>query len=181
MSDHTFSQAQADMRSGYFSGVPGMYVSGVVWLTAGAVAVLVSHKAAVLALLVGGMLIHPLSVVVARTLGRTGAHSSGNPLGRLAAEGTFWFLAGIAIAYGMHFLRLEWFFPAMLLLVGGRYLTFQTLYGMRVYWVLGSVLCLVGLAMALARFPVPVAALAGGVIEVLFASFLFMRARRGSA
>jgi hypothetical protein len=37
MSDHTFSQAQADMRSGYFSGVPGMFVSGVVWLTAGGV------------------------------------------------------------------------------------------------------------------------------------------------
>ena len=88
MSDHPFSQAQADMRSGYFSGVPGMAVSGVAWLTAGAV----------------------------------------------AAEGTFWFLAGIAIACGMHFLRVEWFFPAMLLPVGGRYLTFQSLYGMRAYW-----------------------------------------------
>jgi len=179
--EQTISQAQADMRSGYFSGVPGMLVSGVVWLTAGAVAVLASDKAAVLALLVGGMVIHPLGMVFARLLGRTGAHSAGNPLGRLAAEGTFWFLAGIAIAYGMHFLRLEWFFPAMLLLVGGRYLTFQTLYGLRAYWVLGGVLCCAGLAMALARIPVPVAALAGGVIEVLFASFLFMRARRGSA
>ena len=132
--EQTISQAQADMRSGYFSGVPGMLVSGVVWLTAGAVAVLASDKAAVLVLLVGGMVIHPLSVVFAR-----------------------------------------------LLLVGGRYLTFQTLYGLRAYWVLGGVLCCAGLAMALARIPVPVAALAGGVIEVLFASFLFTRARRGSA
>ncbi|MBC7919255.1 MAG: hypothetical protein H7Y28_15745 [Rhodoferax sp.] len=181
MSELTFSQAQADMRSGYFCGVPGILVSGVVWLVAAAVALLLSHKAAVLALLTGGTVIHPLAVVFAKLLGRTGRHTAGNPLGKLAAEGTFWLLAGIAIAYGMHVLRLEWFFPAMLLLIGGRYLTFQTLYGMRIYWVLGSVLCIVGIAFALARVSAPTAALAGGLVEVLFAVFLFIHAKRSAA
>lgn len=178
MSAFTFSQAQADMRNGYLCGVPGIWVSGAVWLVAAAVAFQFSHQVGVLALLAGGMVIHPLAVVLARLLGSKGKHTAGNPLGRLAAEGTFWLLAGIAIAYGMQVLRLEWFFPAMLLLIGGRYLTFQTLYGMKAHWGLGGVLCSVGMALAFARVPAPVAALAGGLIEVGFAALLFKRARR---
>ncbi|MDX2218437.1 MAG: hypothetical protein SF172_05385 [Burkholderiales bacterium] len=178
MSDLTFSQAQANMRDAYLSGAPGVLVSGLVWLVAGGVALAVSDKSAVYALLIGGALIHPVGVVVAKLLGSPGQHASGNPLGGLAAEGTFWLLAGIAIAYGMHVLRLEWFFPAMLLLIGGRYLTFQTLYGLRSYWVLGGVLCALGTALALARVPVPVSAFAGGIVEVVFAGWLFSQTKR---
>lgn len=168
------------MRDGYLLGAPGVLVSGLVWLVAGGVAIMVSEKAAVYALLIGGAVIHPVGVVVAKLLGSAGHHTKGNPLGGLAAEGTFWLLAGIAIAYGMHVLRLEWFFPAMLLLIGGRYLTFQTVYGLRSYWVLGGALCTLGIALALARVPVPVSALAGGIVEVVFAGWLFSRARRGT-
>lgn len=180
MSELTFPQAQANMRDGYLCGAPGVLVSGVVWLVAGAVAVGISGNAAVWALLIGGALIHPLSVVLNKMLGRPGAHAAGNPLARLAAEGTFWLLAGIAIAYALHVLRLEWFFPAMLLLIGGRYLTFQTLYGLRVYWVLGAVLCAVGLALGLARVAPHVAALAGGALELIFAGFIFRQSRRAA-
>ena len=133
MVEITLTQAQANMRSGYLCGAPGVLVSGCVWLVAGLVAALKSPSTAVYVLLIGGALIHPASVVLSKTLGRTGTHERGNPLGTLAIEGTLWLLAGIAIAYGMHVLRLEWFFPAMLLLIGGRYLTFQTLYGLRIY------------------------------------------------
>jgi hypothetical protein len=178
MTELTFTQAQADMRSGYFDGAPGILVSGVVWLVAGLVAVLLSDEIAVLALLFGGAAIHPLGVLVAKLLGHSGGHSKGNPLGRLAGEGTFWLLAGIAIAYGMHVLRLEWFFPAMLLLIGGRYLTFQSLYGLRIYWVCGAILCLAGLALALARAPVSMGAFAGAAIELIFAALVFSQARR---
>ena len=177
MTELTVSQAQANMRDGYLGGAPGVLVSGVVWVIAGVVAVIVSHKAAVFALLIGGAAIHPLSVLLARLLGRRGMHAPGNPMGRMAAEGTFWLLAGIAVAYGMHALRLEWFFPAMLLLIGGRYLTFQTLYGLRIYWVLGGVLCILGVALAMARVPAPVSAFAGGVVEVIFAGLVFRQAR----
>ena len=181
MTELTFTQAQADMRSGYFDGAPGILVSGLVWLVAGLVAVLASERIAVLALLFGGAAIHPLSVLVTKLLGRPGAHSKGNPLGRLAIEGTFWLLAGIAIAYGMHDLRPEWFFPAMLLIIGGRYLTFQSLYGLRIYWACGAILCIAGLALALARAPVPIGAFAGASIELIFAALVFSQARRRGA
>jgi hypothetical protein len=177
MSEITFSQAQANMRQSYFCGAPGVLVSGIVWLIAGLVAVGSSGKASVLALLIGGALIHPLGVVACKVLGRPGAHAVGNPLGRVAVEGTFWLLAGIAVAYGMHVLRLEWFFPAMLLLIGGRYLTFQSIYGLRVYWVLGAALCVVGLALGLARVAPQISALAGAALEIAFAVLIFRRSK----
>lgn len=178
MSDFTFSQAQADMRDGYGNGAPGVLVSGVVWLMAGVVAVMAQPRTAVWALLAGGMVIHPLSLVVGKLLGRRGAHATGNPLGVLAGEGTVWLLAGIAVAFAVSVLRLEWFFAAMLLTIGGRYLTFQTLYGLRIYWGLGGALCLLGVAVALGRLMPPLSIFAGSAVELVFAGLLFTRSTR---
>lgn len=180
MTINTFSGAQADMRRAYCSGAPGVLVSGCAWLAAGLVAALRSPSLAVLVLLVGGALIHPASIVLNKVLGRAGAHTPGNPLGVLAIEGTVWFLAGIVIAYGLRALRLEWFFPAMLLLIGGRYLTFQTIYGLRVYWLCGAILGGAGLVLGLMRAPVPVAAFSGAGVELVFAALLFARDKRST-
>lgn len=178
MTHSTFAEAQAELREVYFLGAPGVLVSGLVWSVAGGVALAVSHQAAVYALLIGGALIFPVSLVLTKVLGRRGSHSPENQLGKLAMEGTFWMLAGIAIAYGVSVLRIEWFFPAMMLIIGGRYLTFQTLYGLRLYWVLGAVLCAAGLALAMMRAPVAMSALVGGGIELVFAAVLFVQGRR---
>jgi hypothetical protein len=91
----------------------------------------------------------------------------------LAGEGTFWLLAGIAIAYVIQTAHLAWFFPAMLLIIGGRYLTFQTLYGLRIYWVLGVTLCAASFAWAVLRAPASFAALCGAAIEIIFAVLIF--------
>ena len=181
MTELTFKAAQSDMRTGYLCGAPGVLASGLVWLVAATIAAVASEKAAVLALLVGGAAIHPLGVAIAKVLGHPGTHVAGNPLGRLAAESTFWLIAGCAIAYGMHVLRIEWFFPAMLLVIGGRYLTFQTLYGLRVYWACGALLCAARLALALARAPAVMGAFAGASIELLFTVVLFVQAKRIAA
>jgi hypothetical protein len=34
--------------------------------------------------------------------------------------------------------NLSWFFPAMLMVIGGRYLSFAVVYGLRTYWALGA-------------------------------------------
>ena len=140
-----------------------------------------SASAAVLALLIGGAAIHPVGMLLAKGLGRAGAHARGNPLGRLALEGTAWMLAGIVIALGLQLLRAEWFFPAMLLVIGGRYLTFQTLYGLRIFWLLGAILAIAGLSLGLARAPVSLGALAGASIEIVFALVIFGQARRAAS
>lgn len=180
MAASTLQQFQAQMRDGYVNGAPGALVSGVVWLIAGAVEIGVSNTAAVYALLIGGALIFPLSVVLTKLLGRRGTHDAGNPLGQLASEGTFWMLAGIAVAYALATLKIEWFFPAMLLMIGGRYLTFQTIYGLRLYWLFGGILCALGVALASLRASPHVGALAGGAVEMVFAVLLF-RARPAAA
>jgi hypothetical protein len=177
MSNLTFSQAQADMRKSYRNGASGVLVSALVWLSAGAVALMISPKASIWTLLIGGAAIYPLSVLVEKLLGNSGKHAADNPLGKLAMEGTFWMLAGIAVAYGVHLLRIEWFFPVMMLVIGGRYLTFQTLYGLRIYWVMGALLCAAGLTCALTKVPVHFSAFAGGVIEIVFAVLLFKQAK----
>ena len=181
MSEYTVVQAQSEMRAGYLHGAPGVAASAAAWLAAAAVAFGSDPKAAVWTLLIGGAFIFPVSVVLAKLLGSPGKHAKGNPMGGLAMEGTFWLLAGIAIAFGIQVLRLEWFFPAMLLLIGGRYLTFQTIYGLRIYWVLGAVLCVAGVLLALVRAPSVISALIGGLVEVVFAVAIFVQAKRSAA
>jgi F0F1-type ATP synthase assembly protein I len=161
----TFTDAQYDMRRAYYGGATGLFASSLVWLAAGVVAVWVDPQTAVWALLGGGMLIHPMAVALSKALGRSGSPDADNPLARLALEGTIWFLLTLALAYVISVYRVEWFFPAMLLMIGGRYLTFQTLYGLRAYWIGGAVLAAAGMALVIVGAPAHVGALCGAAIE----------------
>jgi hypothetical protein len=175
--DMTFAAAQADMRSAYAGGVIGIMVSGTVWLVAGAVAWFHTPHTAIIALLVGGALIHPIGVLLAKLCKRSGAHVKGNPLGQLAGEATGWMLLGIALAYGLSLWRTDLFFPAMLLAIGGRYLTFATVYGMRVYWAFGATLAASGLILPTFATRFAAGAFAGGIIEMIFAAVVYMQLR----
>ena len=171
------ADAQRDMRFAYLRGAPGLLASACVWLAAGCLALYSAPKTAILAFLLGGVMIHPLAVLLARLLGRPGAHSRGNPLGMLALEGTFLLLLCLPVAYAVSLFRPEWFFPAMLLVIGGRYFTFSTLYGLRLYWACGAVLALAGFVLASSGAPLAVGPFAGAAIEVAFAAAIFAGAR----
>ena len=175
------ASAQADMRRAYRDGAPGVLISGLVWMTAAAVALYGREQLSVLVLLIGGVFIYPLSVLLDKAMGHRGAHSANSPLGALAMAGTVWMLAGIVIAFAMQTQRLEWFYPVMLLVIGGRYLTFQTLYGLKIYWLLGALLCASGLLLGMQLAPVVVGAMAGAAIELIFALVLLLRARAQTA
>ena len=177
----TLAGAQQDMRSGYLDGGAGVLVSGLVWAVAGCVAVWAAPERAVWALFVGGMFIHPLAVLLAKLLGGPGRHTDGNPLGPLAMATTFWMIMMLPLAYGVSLLRLELFFPAMMLVIGGRYLCFHTLYRDRLYWVMGALLGLAGYATGAANAPVALSAFIGAAIEIGFAAFLLARVRRQAA
>jgi hypothetical protein len=174
----TISEAQKDMRSAYYGGAAGVLVSSAAWLAAGAVSVLVSPAAAVVALLAGGMVIHPVSVLLAKAAGRPGKHTPGNPLAPLALEGTVWLLLSLPLAYAVSRLRVEWFFPAMLLVIGGRYFTFSTLYGVRAYGACGAALATAGMLLVRLHGTATAGAFAGGAIEAAFAVILFSITRK---
>lgn len=177
----TLDDAQRDMRAAYVCGAPGMFVSALAWLAAAIVALRVSAVASVLVLFVGGMFIHPLATMLSKWLGSSGKHSSTNPLGGLAVEGLAWFLLCLPIAYAVSRFNLLWFFPAMLCVIGGRYLTFRTLYGLRIYWVCGAALALAAYLCVASRAPPHVGAFAGAAIEAAFALMIVLTHRRAAS
>lgn len=175
------ADAQREMRVAYYGGAPGMLTSAAVWLTAGAVATLASPRNAVWTLLVGGALVHPVSVLLLKAIGRSGKHSPGNPFGSLALATTFWLVLSCVLAYAVSLLRIEWFFPAMLLVIGGRYLTFATVFGARIYWACGAALVFAGYLLGRADADPAYAAFAGSGLEAAFAIAIFVSARREAA
>jgi len=80
--------------------------------------------------------------------------------------------------------RIAWFFPAMLLVIGGRYLTFHLLFGLRVYWLLGLTLAAAGYLLGTSLAAPVVSAFVGASIEALFAAYILIgnarAARRGN-
>jgi hypothetical protein len=166
------------MRSAYLGGGPGMLASSLAWAIAGCVAAWISPQRAVWALFIGGMFIHPVGVLLARMLGSSGRHAPTNPLGALAMATTFWMILMLPLAYGASLLRIDLFFPAMLFVIGGRYLCFQTLFGSRIYLVCGAVLALAGYGVAQLHVPVALGGFAGAAIEAVFACLLLAGARR---
>lgn len=165
----TVTDAQQDMRRAYFSGAPGILASGLAWAVAAGIAIFVSPERAIWALLVGGALVHPVGLVLCRLFGAVASHSKGNPFGQLAGASTFWLLFSLPIAYGLGLQNPAWFFAAMLLVIGGRYLVFATLYGMRLYWALGLSLAAAGAALGVLAVPALAVVATGAAIELVFA------------
>lgn len=171
-------QAQADMRAAYCSGGAGVLASSIAWLAAAIATLKLSPQQAVWVLFAGGMLIHPVSIVICKLLGASGKHAKGNPLGLLAGATVFWLIASLPLAYVVSLYKIEWFFPAMLLVIGGRYTTFATLFSMRVYWVLGIALAATGYALVKFGATPTLGAFAGSAIEMAFAAYILAMHRR---
>jgi hypothetical protein len=172
------TDAQADMRSSYYWGATGVLTSGLVWCCAGIVCLMVSSEYAVWTLFIGGALIHPLAIVLDKLLGVSGKHDPDNPLGSLAIATTFWLIFCLPIAYVVSTVNPSWFFPAMLLVIGGRYLTFATLFGLRTYWVLGLALAAVAYFLVSMGASPTLGAFMGAAVEIAFAVALFVMASK---
>jgi hypothetical protein len=164
----TVLEAQSDMRHGYYSGATGIIASALAWSASAATAILHSPERAIWALLIGGMLIYPVGMLLCWMLKASATHTKGNPFGALAGASTFWLIFSLPLAYGLGLNRPEWFFSAMLLVIGGRYLVFATIYGMQLYWALGLTLAAAGALLALMLAPALAVVTAGAAIEFIF-------------
>jgi Family of unknown function (DUF7010) len=172
---------QQEMRTAYLDGAPGMLVSALVWLAAGITVTRAGMNAAVWTLFIGGALIHPASTLALKALGRSATVGKDSPLAHLAMATTVWLIAGCVLAYGLHEANPAWFFPAMLLVIGSRYLAFQTIFGHRIYWACGAALIAAGCLGASARLGPAFVAFAGSGIEAAFAAILLARKNRAAA
>ncbi|WP_448238843.1 DUF7010 family protein [Microbacterium paulum] len=145
-------EAQQDVRRAYRGGFSGPLVSALVWVTAAAVYQWGSAAAAMVVLFIGGMLIFPLSALVLKAMGGPAFLPKKHPSNALAMQSAFTVPLGLLVAIALGTLAPSLFFPASLIIVGAHYLTFISLYGMRLYGVLAGVLVAVGAA---AIFVVP--------------------------
>ena len=109
------------------------------------------------------------------------AADPGNPFGALAFASTIWMILSLPLAYAASRLHIEWFFPAMLFVIGGRYLTFSTIFGARIYWVCGAALAIAGYLLGRAYASPELGAFTGAAIEAAFALAIFASARREPA
>ncbi|AWB57494.1 hypothetical protein [Colwellia sp. Arc7-D] len=168
-----FKFAQSDMNFSYFGGGTGVLVSGLIWCIAGITAMLYSNQSSMLVLFFAGMFIHPLALLLSKVLKRSGKHQQNNPLGKLALESTIILFVGLFLAFFVAKLKVEWFFPIMLMTIGVRYLIFNTLYGIKTYWILGAALMFSGMFCILLNTNFVIGAFLGGITEVIFSLVIF--------
>lgn len=163
---------QFEMRSAFLGGFAGQLVSGIIWLIASALGLFLKPAAGMAALFFGSMGIFPLTQFVVRLLGRPGKVNPENGLWKLGSQVAFlvpinFLLVGAATLY-----RTEWFFPAAMVVVGSHYLPFITLYGMKIFGILGGILIVCGTMLSF-YFP-HVFSLGGWITGALMILFAFV-------
>lgn len=155
-----------------------MFVSGVVWTASGIALDRAGHTIAFVILFAGGMLIFPVSALLARLLFRAQPPAKDNPLNSLGFEVTVPLFAGIFVAFALLPRDPALAFALFATIVGARYFAFATLYRDRVYWLLGTALFATGTLFAIERTLVSLnVVLCVGLIELAFAAAIFARWR----
>jgi hypothetical protein len=166
--------AQQDMKNGYGYGSVGVIVSGIVWLISSLAVNFYSSKNGIWTLMIGGMLIFPVATLIGKLIGLKGGHDKTNPLAKLTMEGTIWMIMCIPLAYGLSLMKVEWFFQGMLMIIAGRHLTFATVYGNRIYWVLGAMLGVAAYILFKLEATAFISALTGGLIEIILGIIIYI-------
>ena len=170
-----FEEAQKDMRNAYLGGGSGVLISSLVWLTAGMLAIYTSKQTSLIVFFVGGMLIHPVGIVIDKFFKRSGKHSKENPLGKLAIESTVILFIGLYLVYCLFQTQPNWLYPIMLMIIGVRYLIFQSIYGMKIYWILGLILIVAGFIGLNSTPSFYAFGIIGGIIELIFSLLIIQK------
>lgn len=150
------SEAQREMRSAFLGGFMGQLVSAVLWSVSAALATWGSTDHAIGFLVVSGIFIFPLTQLGLRLIGRAGRVDSNNTLYGLGAQVAFTLPLSLPVVGAATLYRLDWFFPAFMIVLGAHYLPFVFLYGMRMFAILATILWAAGLTLGLwleAPFP----------------------------
>ena len=140
--------AQRENRSVYIGGFWGQLVSSIIWLASAAVGTWVSPKASILTALIAGFFIFPLTQLMLRLSGRPARVSQGNSFHFLGMQVAFVLPLSMLLLVPGCLYDLNWFFPALMILLGAHYLPFATLLGMRMFLLLAGVLVAAGVEIA---------------------------------
>ena len=134
------ADAQREVRLTYMGGFPGGMVSGAIWLASAALGQSGSIESAIWVLVVGGAFIFPISQLLLRVMGRPTSLRPENPFAALAMQIAFTIPLSLPLIGAAAVHRIEWFYPAFLIVVGAHYLPFVFLYGMWTKAVLAAIM-----------------------------------------
>jgi hypothetical protein len=140
------ADAQRDVRSTFLGGFVGQLVSAVLWAASAALATWGRPRQAIIVLVVGGFFIFPATQLGLRLLGRTGRLAPSNPFGQLGMQVAFTLPLSLPLVGAAALYRMEWFYPAFMIVLGAHYLPFVFLYGMPMFYALAGVLVAAGFA-----------------------------------
>ena len=143
------ADAQREVRTVFRGGSIGQFVSGLVWFVSAAVTTWWGLRSGIIAILISGFFIYPMTQAVLWATGGPVSLPKGNPLRELSIEvaivGPLMLpLVGAATLY-----KPAWFYPAMMIAMGAHYLPFSFLYGMRQFIFLGGIMLTSGLLIGL--------------------------------
>ena len=141
--------AQREVRTVFIGGFWGQLVVSAMWLASAALGTWVTPRAAILALVASGFFIFPVTQLLLRLTGGPASVSRDNPLNNLAMQIAFALPMTMLLLVPVTAFRVNWFYPALMVLVGAHYLPFTFLYGMRMFIPLSAVLIGGGIVIAL--------------------------------
>jgi hypothetical protein len=143
------SEAQKEMRIRFAGGFYGQLVLGLLWLASASLATSRGSQAGMTTLIVGSVLIFSITELLVRVGGVKGWISAENSLRELAMQIAFVLPLSMSLLIPVSLYRLNWFYPAMMVLLGAHYLPFVFLYGMRIFAALAALLVGGGVLIAL--------------------------------
>ena len=143
------AKAQKDVRTVYLGGFAGQLVSSLLWAASAALGTWGSPRSGIVLLVVGGFFIFPATQLLLRLMGRPCALTKSHPLNFLAMQVAFTLPLVLPVVGAAALHRLNWFYPAFMVVLGAHYLPFTFLYGMRMFAFLALLLVSAGLGIGL--------------------------------
>jgi hypothetical protein len=141
------TDAQREVRHVFRGGFMGQLVSGMLWLGSAAAATYGTPRVAMLLLVIGGFFIFPATMLGLRLLGGPWKLSPQNPLNGLGMQVAFVLPLCLPLVAAAAVHRLEWFYPAFMIVLGAHYLPFIFLYGMPMFGALSTTLVSLGIVL----------------------------------
>lgn len=171
--------AQREIRTRFAGGFYGQLVSGVLWLVSASLATWSTPRAAITTLVVGGFLIFPATELLIGVAGGRSPLSAENALRHLGMQVAFVLPFSMPLLLPVGLYRLNWFYPAMMVLLGAHYIPFVFLYGMRLFAGMAALVMGGGLVIAMYwSSSFSVGAWYTGAVLVLFAGVGGLTVRR---
>lgn len=141
--------AQREVRFNAIGGFWGQLFYSILWLTSAALGTWVTPKASIATIVVGGFFGFPFVQMMLRLSGRRASTSRENPFHWLGMQIALVLPFSMLLLVPVGLYRLNWFFPALMILLGAHYLPFATSFGMRMFLFLAGILLAEGIVVAL--------------------------------